>query len=108
MGLGEGKTQKKIKAYLAYLRKMDVVMLMPSVLPMAKNSYLLQCERLFNFGVFGLPVWLYRWWIAGKDPKKDGGKFLLLHPQKYFGKYDTIAMPMEMEHIFRGEQVNGI
>ena len=103
MALGAGTSPKQIKAYMAYLRKMDVVLLMPSVLPMAKNSYLLQCERLFNFGVFGIPIWLYHWWIAGKNPKKDGGKFMLVHPQKYFGQYETVALPRELEHLFEGQ-----
>lgn len=102
LSLGSGTSPKQIKKYLAYLRKMDVVLLMPSVLQMARHSYLLWCERKMNLGALGIPIWSYQWAVAGSTPKKDGGTFYMVRPQRWFGVYDTHAQPEDLVSLFDG------
>jgi hypothetical protein len=98
--LGLGASPAQIKRYLAFLRKKDYVLIMPSVLPIAKGGWLLWIERRFNFGPVGLPLWVYHWGISGKSSKESGGIFYVWMPQKHFGMYDTLAQPDEMEGLF--------
>jgi len=100
LSLGMGTSPKEVKKYLAFLRKRDFVLLMPSVLPMSKNAYLIWVERTFNLGALGIPLWIYQWGIAGQDAKKSGGRFVVWLPQKHFGMYDTLAQPDELPTLF--------
>ncbi len=101
MALGLGMTSMKaIAAYLAYLRKFDLIMLLPSVQPMARNSYMLWCERKMNLGTMGIPYWAYEWGLPRKSAKDSGGSFGFLLPNAYFGKYDTHTQADDMEAFF--------
>lgn len=82
--------------WLAYMRKANCYLLMPSVLPLAKVVQQLVCARFFNGLVFGIPLWLY-WWRLGKGKGVDGdkGRFWWWHPQQVFGYYDHSGVPLE-------------
>jgi len=95
-----GARYQVMEAYLAYIRKVDLIMVMPSVMQMHRDAAQMWCTRLRNFGTFGLPIWLYEWGITGQSSKDSGGKFILWRPQKFFGTYDTYAQPTAIEGLF--------
>lgn len=99
-----GVSAKRMNDYLAFIRKVDLIMVMPSVLGLARDAAQLYVERTWNLGVFGLPVWVYEWGVTGKTVKDSGGKFILLRPSSYFGTYSTYAQPDEMQGLFNTAQ----
>lgn len=100
MSLGQGTSAKTIQAYMAFLRKVDYILLMPSVLELSRYGYLIWCERIFNFGPLGVPLWVYQWGMRGKKAKESGGTFFFLRPQSVFGTYDTLSQPYDLTELF--------
>lgn len=98
--LGRGKSRKQVEAWLAFLRKGNNFLLMPSVLPLVSDVTKLEVERRFNGSVFGLPLWLYRWRLG--DPKRGGdrGHFLFGYPQRTFGLFDTVEIPGDDFNVY--------
>lgn len=95
MYLGERKGHAA-DDWLAFVRKANNYLLMPSVLPLAKVVQQLVCGRHFNGLVFGVPLWLY-WWRLGKGKGVDGdkGRFFFWNPSKVFALYDHTGVPQE-------------
>jgi hypothetical protein len=104
LSFGQGAPSKQMQAYLAYIRKFDLIMLMPSVAPLAKTAAQLYCERTFNAGVFGIPLWIYQWGVKGKSVKDSGGKFALWRPSQMFGTYDTFAQPDILPGLYHDDK----
>lgn len=100
LALGEGVGQKRILQYMAFLRKQDLVLLMPSVLELGKKAFYLWIRRRYNFGVFGIPLWVYEWGMRGAWKKKDISTFMMWFPQRAFGSYDTLAQPEQIGVLF--------
>ena len=100
MSLGMGAKTKDIRAYMAYLRKVDYVLLIPSVLDLSPYGYLVWCERSLNLGPIGLPLWVYEWGLRGKGKKESGGSFFFLFPGREFGTYDTMSQPYDLTRLF--------
>lgn len=89
--LGTG-FDKNARDWLAYLRKRNQYLLMPSVLPLARCVRTLTVERRFNGLIFGLPVWAYRWRLSsGTGDEK--GTYLWWRPKRIFGAFDTLGEP---------------
>lgn len=101
-----GVSAKKMNDYLAFIRKVDLIMIMPSVLGLARDAAQLYVERVGNLGVLGLPIWIYQWGVTGKTVKDSGGKFVLWRPASYFGTYSTYAQPPMMDGLFNLGQVD--
>lgn len=103
MSLGSGASPKQVRSYLAYLRKVDVIMVSCSVMDLSRNSYFLWVQRKYNFGTVGLPLWVYEWGLPRKTSKVSGGHFGLWWPQQYYNTYETDAQPDDLEYLFRGD-----
>jgi hypothetical protein len=91
-----GSSAKAVKAWLAYLRKDNLHVLLPSVHALAREVSNYTIERKWNLLVFGLPYWVYQWrLITGHHSKKDVSMgWLYLHkPQRIFGSYDHEYRP---------------
>jgi hypothetical protein len=91
-----GSGQKAIKEWLAYLRKQNHYVLLPSVLSLAKEVSRYTIERRFNLLQLGIPYWIYQWrLITGAYTKKDTqyGHIYWGSPTKIFGSYDTEYRP---------------
>lgn len=91
-----GSGQKAIKTWLAYLRKQNHYVLLPSVLSLAKEVAQFTIERRYNLLPIGLPYWVYRWrLITGAYTKKDvqHGWIYWNNPGRIFGTYDTEYRP---------------
>ena len=80
------------KGYMAALRKWNVTVLLPSVMPVNTRLRLLTNTRLFDGYTFGLPVWFYRLKISADPP--DVINWALVNPGAFFGAYSTRAMPL--------------
>lgn len=98
--LGKGAGRKQVVDWLAYMRKGNNFLIMPSVLPLVSEVGVLRVERVFNGLVLGLPVWLYRWRLGDDKRGGDKGWFPFLHPTSVFGLYDTASIPGENYKIY--------
>jgi hypothetical protein len=86
------------RQWLAYLRKLNVVLLVPSVLPPSRLMQRLTVQRTINADAFGLPLWLYGVRLdAGIVKVKDG--FSWLFPSEIYGVYDTRGMPSDASEL---------
>jgi hypothetical protein len=91
-----GSSQKAVKEWLAYLRKQNHYVLLPSVLSLAKEVSRYTIERRYNLLQLGLPYWVYQWrLITGTYTKKDTqhGWIYWGSPTNIFGAYDTEYRP---------------
>lgn len=89
--LGTG-FDKSVRTWLAYPRKMNQVLLFPSVLPLVKHVQTFRVQRVFNGYLLGLPLWFYRWTL-GNDRKPDKGSFVWWNPARVFPTYNHEAVP---------------
>lgn len=87
------KTRSDVDAYLAFLRKLNLVVLVPSVEEPPRSLRTLRVQRVLDMTGLGLPVWVYRWGIYAGEVK-DTGRFYWLWPSAIFGVYSTDAMPV--------------
>lgn len=87
-------TWNDVKSYAAFLRKMNLFLLMPSVWPPHPRLRILEVHRVFNGRVIGLPFWVYRWSLSMASIGEKG-YFLLAWPERCFGFYDTEYIPKD-------------
>ena len=83
-----------VKAYAAFLRKANLYLLLPSVWPPHHRLRMLECHRVFNGFVLGLPFWVYRWSLSMASIAEKG-YFMLWNPQRCFNLYDTEYIPRD-------------
>lgn len=93
--LGKGASRKQVIEWLAFMRKANNFLIMPSVLPLVAEVNVLKVERIFNGLALGIPVWLYRWNLGDYRRGGDRGHYLLRNPSQVFGLYDTAQIPSE-------------
>lgn len=93
--LGKGASRKEIISWLAFMRKGNNFLIMPSVLPLVQEVNVLKVERFFNGMALGVPVWLYRWNLGDHRKGGDRGWYMFSNPSQVFGFYDTTAIPSE-------------
>lgn len=101
--LGKGSDNHKLKMWLAYLRKRNQYVLMPSVLDLARQLMVFTIERRFNFIPLGLSAWLYQWRLrTGGITKRSEqtGYFVWSKPQAAFAFYDHIYESREIYHVY--------
>jgi len=79
-------------SYGAALRKLGVILLMPSVFPPAQILASFSAQRFVNGYIFGLPLWGYNYYLNYKS-FRDKGTFWLINPHLMSGWYDTEAYP---------------
>lgn len=88
------KYGRDVEEYMTLLRKLNIVVLIPSVMPPSNRIRFFRVKRTFNLNRIGLPVWVYKWSIS------DGFEtfsevFYWWNPQEIFGVYDTKAPPID-------------
>jgi len=88
------ETGKDVKGFLAFLRKMNIVLLIPSVEPPATTIRKLSVTRRFNGYKIAIPAWVYRYTLS-TGGYKDTERFYWLNPTEVFGLYDTDAKPVD-------------
>lgn len=80
--------------FMAFTRKLNVVLFFASANNMARNITQLNVERLYDLSIFGIPLWVYRWTLRNSK-KNEKGIFLWWKPAEIFGIYDTEDMPYD-------------
>ncbi len=93
-------TWNDVKSYAAFLRKMNLFLVMPSVWPPHPRLRILEVHRIFNGRVIGLPMWVYRWSLSMASIGEKG-YFALLNPERCFKFYDTEYIPKDDGGIVR-------
>ncbi len=81
-------------SFLLGLRKLNITILVPSVLPPAQRIKGLQFQRILNLQAFGLPMWVYenRLYIGSEKERSIYGWW---NPGEVFGVYDTMDYPVD-------------
>lgn len=92
------KTGRDVGQFSNFLRKLNVILLGPSVEEPATAFRKLRIERTFDFTNLGIPAWSYMYEIRrGGDRKCD--KFIWTNPQEVYGLYDSDAKPIDDAYI---------
>jgi hypothetical protein len=92
------RDNKTAQRWLAFLRKFNIVLILPSFAPPAPSFQNLRVRRLLDGGAFGLPFWLYGWKYEDRDIK-EGGRFFWWQPADIFGTYDTQSIPSDADEL---------
>ena len=100
--LGVGVRPKAVTDWMATIRHRNQYLVMPSVQELTRQAGTFSARRLWNGYLVGIPLWLYRWDIAGKGRDKgDTGKWLWWNPKSVFGFYDHRRSPDGKYYIYR-------
>ncbi|MEA4910184.1 MAG: hypothetical protein VB089_21360 [Anaerolineaceae bacterium] len=92
------KSSQDAEEYQAALRKMNVVILLPSVQPPTSRLKFLTVYRAFNLETLGIPGWLYKYHLkVGYEHESDW--FLWWNPSEIYGIYSTEDFPSDDEGI---------
>jgi len=84
--------RKAVFEYGGFVRKVNSYLLMPSVYPPHRLLTRFRVSRYLNLFAYGIPAWLYRWDL-NRETAKEHGYFLVIHPERAFGSYDTKYIP---------------
>jgi len=84
----------KARRYLSYLRKLNVILIIPSVQPPSSIVRYLQIKRTWNLGIIGLPLWVYKMRLMDGDEMSLENVFWW-RPSEIFGLYDTEGYPSD-------------
>jgi len=86
------QSSRDAQDYTAYLRKMNVLLLIPSYEPPPRRLKTLRIAREFNLMRFGLPVWVYRYFLSD-GPDREVGRFYWYDPGEIYGVFDSVTAP---------------
>jgi len=75
----------------AWSRKTGSLWAFPSVYGVDLRVRNLQVERVADINLLPVRVWIYRW----ESVWGDKGHFALIRPERYYGTYDTRAIPVD-------------
>lgn len=90
----------EFKQYSAFMRKLNIVLIIPSVWEPMTGIKFLRVQRLMSLEVVGLPVWVYRWRLSHGEIR-ERGLFFWRQPSEIFGVYDTAGFPTDDDGIAR-------
>lgn len=88
------RTGRDIDPLLAFMRKFNVILLIPSVKPPASGVRFFSIQRMYNFAGIGLPLWWYRATLR-YDDQRETYNFAWWQPAEMFGIYDTSDTPVD-------------
>lgn len=92
------------RQFVAFMRKFNVCLLLPSVESPPARVRFLQIQRKYNFDALGLPLWWYEARLStGLDRVRY--QFGWWRPSEIFGVYDTADFPADDSDI--GEYLQG-
>lgn len=86
------ETGREAKKFMAYLRKMNIVLVMPSVLEPAGVARMFSVQRTMTWTPLGIPLWWYNARLR-YGRQKDSYSFGWWRPWEIFGIYDTEGAP---------------
>lgn len=80
------------KKFLAFLRKLNIILIAPSVMPPSTKMRFLSIQRTMNLNLLGLPAWMYTTNLTYGNIRENGW-FVWWHPSEIYGVYDTNGFP---------------
>lgn len=86
--------KKAVFEYGGFVRKVNSYLLMPSVYPPHRLLTRFRVMRHLNLFAYGIKGWMYRWDL-NMETTKEHGFFLVMHPERAFGSYDTGYIPAD-------------
>lgn len=88
------RMSRDAEKFMIGLRKLNITILCPSVQPPSTRVKFLQMQRVFNFQVLGLPLWLYQFRL-NLGAEREKSHFGIYKPSEIFGIYDTLDYPVD-------------
>lgn len=88
------RMSRDAEKFMIGLRKLNITILCPSVQPPSTRVKFLQMQRIFNFQVLGLPLWLYQFRL-NLGAEREKATFGIWKPSQIFGIYDTLDYPYD-------------
>lgn len=88
------RMNRDAEKFMIGLRKLNITILCPSVQPPSTRVKFLQMQRIFNFQVLGLPLWLYQFRL-NLGAEREKSHFGIWKPQEIYGIYDTLDYPYD-------------
>jgi hypothetical protein len=85
---------KQVREWMAYMRKRNQILLMPSVMDIARPLRVVRIERKFNFAAFGFPVWWYTWFLNSATGKEKQ-QWFWWNPKRVFTLYNHSLPEMD-------------
>lgn len=86
--------RQSAKEFMVALRKLNVVILIPSVWPPSSKLKMVRTQRTLNGQVFGLNAWAIECSLNYLS-QKEKFTFYWQNPSEIFGVYDTRALPID-------------
>lgn len=84
----EIKSRFQVEDVAAYSRKMDLMLWYPSFWPTPRMAQILKTQAMFSLKSAGIPCIVYKWSVT-MGGFKDGGWYLWINPQNYYGLYSS-------------------
>lgn len=88
------RTSKDADDFLAFLRKLNVVLIVPSIKPPAPSLRMVTVQRVANLQSIGLPCWVYNASVE-YGRQRDKERFAWWGPSEIYGVYDTTDVPVD-------------
>lgn len=89
---------REAREYLAYMRKINVILLLASVLAPAPVVRSVSIKRMFNFERIGVPLWVFETKVIDGE-QVDRERWAFWQPSEMFGIYNTAAFPADDDGI---------
>lgn len=80
--------------FMLGLRKLNITILVPSVLPPSSRIKFLQIQRVLNANAVGLPLWIYQYRLS-LGSEREKAYVSIWKPQEIYGIYDTVDYPVD-------------
>lgn len=87
------------KKWLYALRKINVILLIPSVIEPSRLLRRLTITRVMNGYTMGLPLWAYQIDLKVGSAITEKDRFVWTNPSEIFGIYDTVGMPTDADEL---------
>jgi hypothetical protein len=80
--------------FLSFLRKFNIVLILPSKEEVSRKLRSLRVQRIMNLETIGLPIWVYTYGLS-YGQQKERSSFIWVNPGEIFGYYDTDDTPAD-------------
>lgn len=87
----KGAQKQALTGMMAYLRKRNLVVMMPSAIPLHRVLSFFSVQRVFNFAGWSIPLYVYRWEVRLLSVRYHG--LFGLCPTWVYPLYDTLGVP---------------
>lgn len=92
------RTGADADAFLLGLRKLNITLVIPSVLQPASKVKFLQVQRIMTMQPYGIPAWLYEYRL-NYGSQNEKSKFWVWKPDCIWGIYDTFDYPDDDKYL---------